>query len=149
MLIPTKSALVKFNISSAVLMPLRASCSFQHTRCSAKVYIVNRLNAPQGFMLIPTPLIFPLSCVPLRAKTQRYTRSEWRNTAHYTHIIRETTPLLRACAGVVILQHKTPFFYPPPRQPLINPKMLSQIQQRHLGWLAQPLNFNIGYGLCP
>ena len=38
-----------------VLMPLRASCSFQLTMFKPEVYRVkDRLNAPQGFMLIPT-----------------------------------------------------------------------------------------------
>ena len=39
-----------------VLMPLRASCSFQPPRMKADygLYKHTRLNAPQGFMLIPT-----------------------------------------------------------------------------------------------
>ena len=56
MLIPTKD-----NDMSAdwrehkVLMPLRASCSFQRrkARCVC-VKVGHGLNAPQGFMLIPT-----------------------------------------------------------------------------------------------
>ena len=38
-----------------VLMPLRASCSFQQNNFGAVVEVCNLgLNAPQGFMLIPT-----------------------------------------------------------------------------------------------
>ena len=37
-----------------VLMPLRASCSFQHFHLQANDFMIVRLNAPQGFMLIPT-----------------------------------------------------------------------------------------------
>ena len=93
MLIPTDWMRVMGDaVTVRVLMPLRASCSFQRNQAltSSTHYLLSlnapqgfmliptsiiaglsiikerkSLNAPQGFMLIPTPLIFSLSFVPL------------------------------------------------------------------------------------
>ena len=57
MLIPTKplGLFVSPDSISLVLMPLRASCSFQRApRLADSAATLTGLNAPQGFMLIPT-----------------------------------------------------------------------------------------------
>ena len=53
MLIPTPIYFGCYAIAICVLMPLRASCSFQHTLSGLYLQLLS-LNAPQGFMLIPT-----------------------------------------------------------------------------------------------
>ena len=60
MLIPTENPnqIHPASINTPVLMPLRASCSFQlAVGVCVGVEVLVGLNAPQGFMLIPTEKI--------------------------------------------------------------------------------------------